>query len=243
MIRDFLDGVFSYSNALNFISKYNLWSYFFLAGIVSLILGLGVAAVTYFFSDNLGDFVFSWYKWEIGSNLVEKLAPWIGGVLIVLLGLLVYKYLVLIIVAPLMGPLSEKVESILENSYEEPAFSLKRVTREAIRGLRINLRNIIREIFLTVLILILGLFPLFTLFSAPAIFILQAYYAGFGNMDYFLERHCGIRESVQFVRSHKGLAVGNGTVFLLLLMIPVAGLFFAPALATVSATIESHKRY
>lgn len=243
MIRDFLDGVFSYANALDLISRHRLWPYFLLAGFVSLILGLGVFTVTYFFADNLGDFIFSWYKWDLGSGIIERLAPWIGGTLIVLLALMVYKYLVLIIVAPLMGPLSEKVEAILDETYEEPAFSIKRITREAIRGLRINLRNIIREILLTILLLILGLFPLFTLFSAPAIFLLQAYYAGFGNMDYFLERHCGIRESVRFVRKNKGLAIGNGTIFLLLLMIPVLGLFIAPALAAVSATVESYKRY
>ena len=60
-------------------------------------------------------------------------------------------------------------------------------------------------------------------------------------MDYTLERHFSSRESIRFVKSHRGLAIGNGTVFMFLLMTGF-GFLFAPPLAAVAATIETVKR-
>jgi len=60
-------------------------------------------------------------------------------------------------------------------------------------------------------------------------------------MDYTLERHFSIGESVRFVRANRWLAVGNGAVFMLILMTGI-GFLLAPPLATVAATIETAKR-
>jgi CysZ protein len=112
--------------------------------------------------------------------------------------------------------------------------------RELVRGIRVSLRNILRELLLTLIVLVIsGLLPFLAIFGGPVIFAIQAYYAGFGNMDFTLERHLGVRGSVRFVRNHKGLAIGNGAVFVLLLMIPVVGLFLAPGLSTVASTIRT----
>jgi CysZ protein len=92
------------------------------------------------------------------------------------------------------------------------------------------------------LILLIGLFPIATFAVPVLIFIIQAYYAGFGNFDYYLERYANVSQSKYFVSRNKGLAVGNGAVFLALLLIPIAGLFLAPALATTAATVEGIKR-
>jgi CysZ protein len=52
----------------------------------------------------------------------------------------------------------------------------------------------------------------------------QSYYAGFGNMDYTLERYCNYSDTTKFVRNNKGTAVGNGFIFHLLLAIPIFGI-------------------
>ena len=67
------------------------------------------------------------------------------------------------------------------------------------------------------------------------IFLVQAYYAGFGNMDYTLERYHDTRGSINYVRDHKGFAIGNGAVFLMLLAIPILGMLLAPFLGAVSS--------
>ncbi|HFB99615.1 MAG TPA: hypothetical protein ENJ53_02310 [Phaeodactylibacter sp.] len=73
------------------------------------------------------------------------------------------------------------------------------------------------------------------------IFLIQAYYAGFGNLDYTLEGHYSVRESNRFVKEHRWLAIGNGTMFLLLLGTGV-GFLVAPPLAAVAGAIETVKR-
>lgn len=109
------------------------------------------------------------------------------------------------------------------------------------RGLRIALRNIFRELGATMLLLLLGLAPIFAPFSAILIFIIQSYYAGFSNLDFALERHYRFRESVKFVQNNRMLAIGNGAVFMFLLYTFI-GLLVALPLGTVAATIAATKR-
>ncbi len=122
-----------------------------------------------------------------------------------------------------------------------PVRICRMIISDFVRGLRLAIRNIIRELFFTLIILLLGLIPILSPFVAIAIFVVQAYYAGFGNMDYTLERYYRVKGSVDFVRDHKGLAIGNGTVFLLLLLTGI-GFLFALPLGTVAATTETLKR-
>ena len=83
--------------------------------------------------------------------------------------------------------------------------------------------------------------PFFSPFVAVAIFLVQSYYAGFGSMDYTMERHLKVRDSIRFVRSNRGLALGNGAVFILLLMTGI-GFLFALPLSTAASTPEVVKR-
>ncbi len=70
---------------------------------------------------------------------------------------------------------------------------------------------------------------------------MQSYYAGFGNLDFALERHYRYADSVRFVQRNRALALGNGAVFMLLLF-TFAGFLVALPLGTVAATIETVKR-
>jgi CysZ protein len=69
--------------------------------------------------------------------------------------------------------------------------------------------------------------------------MVQAYYAGFGNMDYTLERHYKYKDSLQFVRKHRGLAIGNGIVFILFLLIPVIGVILVLPLSVTAASTRT----
>ena len=95
------------------------------------------------------------------------------------------------------------------------------------------------ELLLTIPILLLGLLPVIGLLSTVLLFLVQAYYAGFGNMDYTLERHFNYKDSLNFVRKHRGVAVGNGIVFMLFLLIPIIGVIFVLPLSVTAASVKT----
>ena len=97
------------------------------------------------------------------------------------------------------------------------------------------MRNLGKEFLVTIPILLLKFIPVVNIFSTILLFLVQAYYAGFGNMDYTLERHLKYRESINFVGKHKGIAIGNGIVFILFLLIPVIRMFILVLPMSVTA--------
>jgi CysZ protein len=58
-------------------------------------------------------------------------------------------------------------------------------------------------------------------------------------MDYTLERHYKYKESVQFVHRNRGLAIGNGIVFILFLLIPVIGVILVLPLSVTAASTKT----
>jgi len=114
--------------------------------------------------------------------------------------------------------------------------------QQLLRGIKINGRNLVMELLLTIPILLLKFIPVVNIFSTILLFAVQAYYAGFGNMDYTLERHYQYKESLQFVRKHRGLAIGNGIVFILFLLVPVVGVILVlPLSVTAASTLTVEK--
>lgn len=234
MFKDILAGVQSYFWALGQIRKSNYWKLLIIAGLISLSLGVGILLLAYGLSDNLGGWVSSFYKWEFGKKYFSTFSNFISGSFIAIVGMLLYKYLILLVVSPFMSPVSERCEQSLISS-SLPINPLNWIAGIS-RGLRISIRNLSKELVLVILLLLLSFIPGLAILTTPLIFIVQAYYAGFGSMDYTMERHLNIVEAHAFVRKNKVLAIVNGAIFLMILLIPVVGLFIAPTLATLAAT-------
>jgi CysZ protein len=145
--------------------------------------------------------------------------------------------------APFMSPVSEKIEAHLlgENSKLIHQHRNTSFQEQLWRGIKINLRNLFMELWLTAIILIISLIPVIGWFTSLLLFFIQAYYAGFGNMDYTLERHFKYKESLTFVRKNRGIAIGNGIVFMLFLLIPVVGVILVLPLSVTAASTETVK--
>ena len=241
MLDDLNTGLSSWGKAFSLVSRYGLWGYILFPGLVSLLLALLLLYAGWGMAAGIGVWIQGLYPeaWW-GHDIVDNAAGILAFLLTALLLAFFYKYIVMIVVAPFLGPLSEKVESIATGQ-PAPPFSLKNTVRDTVRALRVTLRNVFRELLYTLLLLVLQFVPVVgTVISSVSIFLIQAYFAGFGNMDPVLERrHMDINQRVNFVSRHRWLAIGNGAVFVLLMFIPILGWFLAPAYGTVGATLAA----
>ena len=190
----------------------------------------------YGLSDNLGEWMAGIWIWETGKATFTAISTFIGGIVIFAIGLILYKHIIMALSSPFMSPVSEKIEAYFTGKPAKNYVSTN-FSKQLVRGIRIGLRNLSKELLYTLPILILKLLPVVNIFSTVLLFLVQAYYAGFANMDYTLERHFKYKESVAFIRQHRGLAIGNGIGFLLLLLIPVVGVILVLPLSVTSASV------
>jgi CysZ protein len=148
-----------------------------------------------------------------------------------------FKYLFLIIGSPVFAYLSEKTESIIDG--RDFPFSFVQFLNDVYRGIRIALRNSLWQAVFTISILILSFVPIAGWITPVIMLFVECYYYGFSMLDYSCERHkLSASDSIDFIGKHKGLAIGNGMVFFLMHLVPIAGWILAPAYAVVAATIS-----
>lgn len=238
MINNILKGIQAYTGALALISKLKLWKYFLIPIIISVITASLIALSAYGLSDNIGNFIARIWPWDFGKDTFTSISTFIGVIVVLAIGLILYKHIIMAFSAPFMSPVSEKIEAHLTGvqRHDHRKTSFK---EQLWRGIRINFRNLGKELLITMPLLLLKLIPVVNIFSTISLIVLQAYYAGFGNMDYTLERHFKYRESVQFIRKHRGIAIGNGLVFILFLIIPIIGVILVLPMSVTAASIKT----
>ncbi len=235
MIKDFLSAVKKYFQAWELIRKMNLWRYFFTPALISLSIAIILAFSIYSWSDDIGQFLAKVYPFSYGKEVVDSLANLVGALLILGIGLVLYKHIVMALSAPFMSPLSEKVEEHLTGT-KSKEFS----TADSLaRGIRINTRNLIFELLIVIPCTLLSFVPVVGIVFTIISFTIQAYYAGFGNMDYTLERHLNYRNSLRFVKQNRFTAIGNGSIYTVFLLIPFVGIILVLPIATVAATLST----
>lgn len=238
MIGSIFKGIKAYAGTFKLISKLGLWKFFGIPMLISFLVASAILVSAYTFSDNFAYYISKLWIWEWGKETFYLISEILSGLLIILLGFILYKHIVLAFSAPFMSPVSEKIEAHLlgveRHQHRDTSFS-----EQLWRGIRINVRNLLMELLLTIPILLIGFIPIIGIFSTVVLFLVQAYYAGFGNMDYTLERHFKYDESIQFVKQHRGLAIGNGIVFMLFLLIPFIGIIFVLPLSVTAASTET----
>lgn len=218
LINDFFKGLFfglsSYKKAWSFVNANKLWWFF----LIPIILFIGI----YY----LG-FTFQGLKNSVSTSTDDGmfLAAW-KTFKIVFYGFLelfifnFMRYIILLMMSPLLSIVSERVEHILTgNKY---AFNLNQLIKDVKRSINLSIRNIIWELiiiaiislFVYLFLLSLGLTEYYRYVTFPVTMFIAFYYYGFGFMDYINERRrLNIEQSVVFVKQHKGFAVGLGLVF------------------------------
>jgi len=241
MIKNILNSIKAYTQSFGLISKLKLWKYFFIPIVISVITALTIGFSAYGLSDAIGAYISKIWIWEWGKETFTGISSVIGGLAVVVLGLILYKHVIMALSAPFMSPVSEKIEAHLSGipSSESHHHRATSFSQQLWRGIRINIRNLSKELLFTIPILLLSFIPVVNIISTVLLFLIQAYYAGFGNMDYTLERHFNYKESLNFVSKHKGLAIGNGIIFMLFLLIPVLGVILVLPFSVTAASIKT----
>ncbi len=241
MFNDIKSSISAYGKALTLIKKLKLYKYFIATVVISIITGGLIVALSYLLSETIGNWIAGIWSFEWGAETVSTISHWIGGLLVFALGLVLFKHIIMALSAPFMSPVSEKIEKYMTGEVYVDN-SAKGISKSLVRAIRVNIRNLFMEFLFIIPLVILSFIPVIGLVFTFLVFLVQAYYAGFGCMDYTLERHFNYKESVPFVRKNRGLAYGNGAIFMLMLLIPIVGVFIVLPLSTVASTTETVKR-
>lgn len=236
------EGIGAYADAHRFIVRHRLWGYLIVPGLIHIGLIILVIFLSFYAGDTISGWVMSFF--EVESSILNFLIGLFIGLLIkvviIYMYILFYKYLVLIIMSPVLALLSEKIDSILTG--KDYPFSGQQLMKDVVRGVAIALRNLFVELLFMIGFYILAFIPLVNLVSTVVMFFIQAYFTGFSMLDYSNERHrLNVSQSIAFIRRNKGIAIGNGMVFYFTFLIPFVGWFIAPTYAVTAATLSVHK--
>jgi CysZ protein len=238
MIKNILSAIRAYIGSFRLLSQLKLWKYFAIPIVISIITATVIGFTAYGLSDNIGVFLAKIWIWDWGKEAFTTFTSVIGAIFVLVIGLILYKHIVLALSAPFMSAVSEKIEihinGDLKHQHRNTTFQ-----EQLWRGIRINIRNLGKELLITIPILLLKFIPVVNIFSTILLFLVQAYYAGFGNMDYTLERHFNYKDSISFVSKNKGTSIGNGIVFMLCLLIPVLGIIIVLPLSVTAASVKT----
>lgn len=245
-LKHFYKGIVSYFKAIRFIAKNQLWYHF----VIPLACSLLLYYWGYLLLGNL-------YSYDLGNPETIRELMWEMIKMLLLYTLMfvsieLRKYIVLIVLSPLIGIISLQTEELLTgNKYK---FSLKQYWNDTKRALRIIFGNLVIQYAISFIWIIISLiFKPLQAYTPGVLIVIGFYFYGFGMMDYINERRrLNIDESVDFVRKHAGFAIAIGCVFSLLFLMPfdfsptirtvleIVGVTFAPILAIIAATIGMH---
>ena len=223
--------------------KHGLWPYQLVPAVISLILT--TAMLVGFYLTTAG---FAGWIDQIISIPIEWLDTTVTITITILALLLVIgafiflqKHIILILLAPFLGKIAEETLRALQgSSFSHSHLSVK---ESLFRSANINLRYLLREIGTNLLFLLCGLIPVIgSLLSAAGMFVTQSKFLGYGLMDFPLENQgLSVEESDGFVKERKGIAIGLGAGYILLMTIPFVGWMFAPTFGTVAGTIRMNE--
>lgn len=239
MVKEVFNGIQDYFTAYRLLNELNLWKYFKIPIVISFLLGITVIFSSWSFSDDVGSYISSIWGFSWGKQTVIAISNFIGGLIVFAFGIVIFKHALMIIAAPFMSPISEKIERHIYGIVKKPGTGFKAQTSAFARAFKLSLRNFVVEILWIIPFFIFSFIPVIGFIFLILIFLVQAYYAGFGNMDYTLERYFPYKRSIQYVRNHSGIAIGNGIVFMVILLIPIVGILIVLPLSAVAGTITT----
>jgi CysZ protein len=249
-MKDIYLGVKHFINASSYLFNKKLLHYYLWPIVVAILFYVGITSLILMFSGQISDWLLTKYFPNqenvytgsytflkfLSSFSLKHVATFIIGLLMFMISGKISKYVVLILLSPLFSLLSEKVEEI-ENNTIYP-FNVMQFLKDILRGSLLAIRNLFIELFLIGVFTIVGFFSgPFAVLVVPLLWLVSAYFYGFSMIDYTCERKkMSIKEGIQYIRKHRMFAIGIGSMYLLVELIPVIGMIIAPINGVVGAT-------
>ncbi len=231
-----------YGETFRFIDKHNLYRYFIIPAILGLGVGLFIAWLVWATSEQVISGILSRFDFRqlsgFWGDTVEFLFKSIILGLTISGYLKIFRYSLILVLTPSFMQLSRRIQSI--ELGEMTGVTFNQFIRNILRSAELTVMNFVRDLFVTSLTIVVVLILTWTVPLAPfAIFLAECYFFGYSMIDYrnqFLSMT--IKESRRVIRKNVGLAVGNGICFHFILLIPLLGIMFGPALALIAAGIS-----
>jgi CysZ protein len=259
LFKNFGIGFSAYGKALNMIFTKGLWWFF----IFPIALNILIFMAGMFGIGTISELIENWITPLVtfdgdaftGASFLAPISGYLSGIIGGLVWLVlkvaffflfatIGGYIVIILLSPVFAILSEKTAEILTgNKYP---FDAEQVMRDILRGVLIAFRNLFIELGYLIIIFILSFFipVLGGIIGTIILFFITSYFYGFSFIDYNSERRrLSVKQSVQFIRNNKGMAIANGMVFSFFMLIPFCGTSlagFAAIVSVVAATIAVH---
>ncbi len=231
-----------YWRAFRFIDGHNLWKLLIIPALITLIITIIIIVFAIKTSGIIVDHILTNFQLTSPDRSVHK---FIEGTLMVVvrtgvffLYLKAYRYLILVLLAPIFAIISSKTQ-IIDSGQHGPS-DTKKYLWDCCRGVALAVRNFIIEIIASTLIIAISLIVSWIIPLAPLfILLLESYFMGFCMADYRNEHYnLGIKESRKLNHHYFGLVLGNGFFFNLFLLIPILGVLFAPTMALVASGLS-----
>ncbi len=242
--KDVLLAIQCGGKAIGFISKEKLWTTFLLPILLNLIAFCTVSLVAWYYSKDL----IQYFSNLLGADPSSSWQGVIQFVLVVVIRMVVivlffklYRYIILIFYAPILAFVSEILQKKI-TQVDRP-FNASQLVKDVWRGIKVALVNIGSELLLSLVLVVLSVFitPL-ALLLPFILFGVESYFYGFSMIDYRNEYwFFSARESRKFIKNRKGLAIGVGAMFNLILLIPLLGVLIAPMYGLTVAALVMEK--
>ncbi len=225
----------SFLDSFRIIREAKLRKFYFIPGIISILLFLLFVFLGDTLSLSLANALSEFFKLEEFNSILYILVKILVWVCSIFFYYLVYKSILLVILSPILSYVSERVETHLTG--EKFDFTFGDNFRFLLRGIDIGMKSFFKQMVGTCVVMLLGfIFPI-NLSIPLLIFIIQGYFTGFSFMDYTLERYnLTPKESLEFLKKQRVYAFLCGGIFTILFFIPVVGIFIAPLVTCVATT-------
>lgn len=230
----------TYSEAHRFIMQHRLYRLFLIPVLINILLFTLLMWLGISWASGMAESLYAWLALDAADwgnwNWAKDVIYWSLSIILHLLVIVVYlstvRYIMLILIAPVLAYVSEKTEEIATG--KAYPFSLGQLLKDAWRGAKLAFRNGIAELLITILLFAFGFIPVLGWFAPFILFGVQSYFYGFSMLDYYFERQrLDADSSRRYIYGHKWVAVGNGAYFnglIYLLTFLVAALPFVLAL-------------